>query len=308
MPLSPIAASLLATMPPLKTDNVEESRRLFREGSRNLIELIPAPEVQAESIEVPTRYGLRAVRRYIPSETTYPHPIVYFPGGGFVLGDPDTHHALTARLCHTLGAIVLSVDYAKAPEAKFPQAVYECYDVAVWASHRASAWNVAQEIVVAGDSAGGNLAAVVAQLARDANAPSILAQVLYYPATDMSQETSSRRDFAQGYFLTEAAIQWFGTQYLNDSGDALNPMASPLLHPDLANLPPALILTGEYDPLRDEGESYADRLARSGVTVKQIRYDGMIHGFMSMPLFPELQAGLEETKAFLTAVHTVGKA
>ncbi len=305
MPLSPIAASLLTTMPPLEMDNLEESRRLFRQGSENLSELMPAPKVRMESISVPTRFGLRAARRYIPPGPAYPHPIVYYPGGGFVLGGPDTHHALTARLCHTLGAIVVSVDYAKAPEAKFPQAVYECYDVGIWVSHQASAWNVAQEIVVAGDSAGGNLAAVVAQLARDANAPPILAQVLYYPVTDMSQETLSRREFSEGYFLTEAAIQWFGTQYLNDVGDAVNLLASPLLNPNLANLPPTLILTGEYDPLRDEGESYADRLAKAGVTVRKVRYDGMIHGFMSIPLFPELQAGIAETKTFLGAVHSV---
>lgn len=304
MPLDPKAEALLANMPPLVTGNLHEARRQFQQGAEGLESMFPSPQVATHDVLVSTRYGPRAVRRYSPTQVQWPYPVVFFHGGGFVLGDLDSHHGLASRISHTLGAEVFSVDYSLAPEAKLPQAVQECFDATVWVSSTAADWGLQPAVVVAGDSAGGNFATVIAQMARDHGAPSIVAQVLYYPVVDMTTVTESRRTFSHGYFLTEEAVQWFGQQYLTDPQDVVNPLASPALAMDLTGLAPALILTGEYDPLRDEGEAYVAQLRDAGVLVRHVRYDGMIHGFMSMPLFDQMQAGLDVTKDFLEGLLT----
>jgi acetyl esterase len=182
------------------------------------------------------------------------------------------------------------VDYRLAPESKFPTAADDCYGVTKWVSEHAQELGVdANRLAVGGDSAGGNLAAVVSHMARDNGGPAIAYQALVYPVTNHSYETASYSDNADGYLLTRDSMVWFWNHYLNSEEDGKHPKASPLQHPDLSNLPPAFVITAEYDPLRDEGESYAERLRASGVDVKAKRFDGQIHGFYANPAIDEGQ-------------------
>jgi acetyl esterase len=179
--------------------------------------------------------------------------------------------------------VVVSVDYRLAPEHKFPAAAEDAYAATVWvASHAEELAADVSRIVVAGDSAGGNLAAVAALMARDRGGPRLALQLLIYPVTDAACDTPSYRENADGYLLTASAMKWFWGHYLSDPGGGADPYASPLRAADLAGLAPALILTAEFDPLRDEAEAYATRLKEAGVVVRMKRYDGMIHGFFGM--------------------------
>jgi len=182
------------------------------------------------------------------------------------------------------GAVVISVDYRLAPEHKFPAAVEDSYTATIWVAQNAAALGIDPLCIsVGGDSAGGNLATVVAIRCRDAGGPALASQVLIYPVTDVSSfETDSHRDFAEGYFLTRAAMNWFTGHYLPSADVTRHPEVSPLLAPNVGGLPPALVITAEFDPLRDEGEAYAQRLRQAGVPVTVSRYPGMIHGFVSM--------------------------
>ena len=210
--------------------------------------------------------------------------LVYFHGGGFVFGNLDTHDAVCRALAKESDAVVISVDYRLAPEHKFPAAVEDSYAATVWAAANAAGLGIdARRIAVGGDSAGGNLAAVVAMRCREAGGPAPALQVLFYPVTDFSTfETASHRELAEGYFLNRAAMDWFSAQYLTSVDQERDPEVSPLLARDLSGLPPALVITAEFDPLRDEGEAYAQRLEQAGVPVTLTRYAGMIHGFVSM--------------------------
>ena len=303
MPLDPQVEQFLAQMPPLNREglSVAEARQQFKQGALLLDQMVPPPPVATEDGTVVTPHGPVRIRRYTPDRLRFSHPLVFYHGGGFVFGDIDTHHGLVARLCQTVGATVISVDYSLAPEAKFPVPVTECLEVARWAAQEAPGWGLKPSIVVAGDSAGGNLAAVVSQRAKDESVP-VAAQLLFYPALDMAHETPSKRDFARGYLLEAEAMQWFGEQYLRTPDDVRHPWASPALAPDLTGLPPALVITAEYDPLRDEGEAYANALRAAGVPTEPIRFDGMIHGFMTMPIFPQMQAAIEAVARFLERI------
>jgi len=180
--------------------------------------------------------------------------------------------------------VAVSVDYRLAPEQKFPAAVEDAHSATVWAATNAERLGIdAQRIAVGGDSAGGNLATVVGMRCRDAGGPALASQVLLYPVTDVSSfETGSYRELSEGYFLTRSAMKWFTAHYLASADLARHPEVSPLLAPDLSGLPPALVITAEFDPLRDEGEAYAHRLQQAGVPVTVSRYPGMIHGFALM--------------------------
>ncbi len=202
---------------------------------------------------------------------------MYLHGGGFVIGDLDTHDQTCRRFCRDADVVVVSVDYRLAPEAPFPAAVDDALAAVAWASEHDAELGGAGRLAVAGDSAGGNLAAVAAQTLRDR----VHAQVLIYPATHMAGDYASRTDNAEGYFLDVATMVWFGGHYLGEAPDLEDPRHSPMLG-DLAGVAPALVLTAEYDPLRDEGEAYADRLEQAGVPVERVRYDGLVHGFIDM--------------------------
>jgi acetyl esterase len=235
--------------------------------------------------------------------------LIYFHGGGFVLGNLDTHDPICRSLAKESGAVVIAVDYRLAPEHKFPAAVEDAHTATLWIAANAEQLGIdARRICISGDSAGGNLATVVARRCRDAGGPVLASQVLIYPVMDLSSfETGSYRELAEGYFLGRAEMQWFAGHYLASASDGRHPEASPLLAPDLSGLPPALVITAEFDPLRDEGEAYARRLEQAGVPVTLSRYPGTIHGFVVMRgvLADGRQAILEIAK-FVGSVSAAG--
>ena len=208
--------------------------------------------------------------------------LVYFHGGGWVIGDLETHDIICRELCNRSGAALVSVDYRMGPEHKFPAAVEDAYAALHWVAVEGR--NLAldtRRIAVGGDSAGGNLAAVCSLMARE-QGPRLAFQLLIYPATDLVGDTASHRELADGYMLTHEAIAWFAGHYLNGPADRLDWRASPLRAQDLHGLPPALVITAGFDPLKDEGKAYAERLRAAGVAVEFTCYEGMFHGFFGM--------------------------
>jgi acetyl esterase len=231
----------------------------------------------------PAAIPLRVYRPAGVAESTRLPAYVYFHGGGWVIGSVETHDVLCRQLTAASGATVVSVDYRLAPEHKFPAAADDAWAATGWIVDHASDLGLdAGRLAVGGDSAGGNLAAVVALMARDAGGPAIRQQVLIYPVTDVLRETRSYEDFAEGYLLTRDSMRWFIAHYLRSRDDARDWRVSPLRAPSLAGLPPALVVTAGNDPLRDEGEQYAGRLRDAGVVVDYVCYGGMIHGFAGM--------------------------
>jgi acetyl esterase len=258
---------------------VEEARRLQEEGAPGLFG--PLVEVPFEDRSLPGPGGPIPVRVYRPGDGPAP-VLVYFHGGGWVLGSIVTAHGICATLARLAGCVVCSVDYRLAPEHVFPAALDDAWAATTWADeHAEELGGRPGALAVGGDSAGGNLAAVCALRARDAGLPLGL-QMLVYPVLDADLETPSYREFADGYFLTADGMRWFWDQYLPE-GDRFAPDASPLRAPDLAGVAPALLIIPENDPLRDEGEAYARRLEQAGVQTTLSRYDGMIHGFFRLP-------------------------
>jgi acetyl esterase len=234
---------------------------------------------------IPGPAGEIPVRLYQPFESDVPLPLlVYYHGGGWVVCDLDTHDACCRFLALHAGVNVLSIGYRLAPEHRFPAAVDDSLAAFRWAvEHAAELGSDPARVAVGGDSAGGNLAAVVSQLtARDGGAQPAL-QLLIYPVTDLSTKHESYRLFAKGFFLTEAEMDWYRGHYLPDESAALDPRASPLLANDLRGLAPACVVTAGFDPLRDEGERYAKKLEAAGVPVTLRRHAGLIHGFVNAP-------------------------
>jgi len=243
----------------------------------------PSPVGKVLDRSVPGPVGAIPVRVYSP-EGSGPFPLLmFFHGGGFVLCSLETHDELCRALCRDTEAVVVSVDYRLAPEARYPAAADDCYAALAWCAQNAAELGAdGSRIALAGDSAGGNLAAVTALRARDLGGPALRHQSLIYPATSCAFDTDSYRDNAEGYFLTADAMRWFWSHYLQDMSQAEEPYACPDKAASLGGLPPATVITAEYDPLRDEAEVYARKLREAGVAVTLKRYDGMIHGFVSM--------------------------
>jgi acetyl esterase len=243
----------------------------------------PEPVASVEDRMVPGLGGDIPVRIYTPFGKG-PFPVlVYFHGGGWVIGNIEASDSLCRILANAAGCIVVSVDYRLAPEHPFPAAVDDAYDATQWAATNAATFSGdPSRIAVCGDSAGGNLAAVVSQIARDRGKPAIRFQLLIYPVTDAACDTPSYSENAEGYFLTKAAMQWFWNHYVQNDADRTHPYASPLRASSFALLPEALVITAEFDPLRDEGERYGERMRAAGTAVQLTRYDGMIHGFFTM--------------------------
>jgi acetyl esterase len=209
--------------------------------------------------------------------------LVYYHGGGWVVGDLDTHDALCRHLANGAGCAVLAVDYRLAPEHKFPAAVEDAWAALEWAAENAAALGIDRErLAVGGDSAGGNLAAIVSLMARNRGGPHLCYQLLLYPALDFGMHFDSYRRFAEGYLLTRATMAWFTDHYLARPAEIDDWRASPLRARDMTGLPPALIVTAGYDPLRDEGAAYARRLVESGVSICHRHYSGQLHGFLTM--------------------------
>jgi acetyl esterase len=306
MPLHPQAEELIALLdagfPKLGEDvtDAAEARRLLAEQPAPPVE---PPEVgRIEDRTVPGAEGDVPARVYWPlgrdGAEGEPLPlIVFFHGGGFVLCDLDTHDAVCRNLANMAEAVVLSVEYRLAPETPYPGGVEDAYAATVWAhAHAAELGGDPGRLVVAGDSSGGNFAAVVALMARDRGGPPIAYQYLIYPVADQDFGTVSYRENGNDYFTTTTHMRWYCQQY---RGDADDPYVSPL-RADLSGLPPARVITAEFDPLRDEGEAYAERLREAGVDVTSRRFDGMFHGFFTFSLiFPPGQTANEEEFAAL---------
>jgi acetyl esterase len=246
--------------------------------------LPPGPPANVSDRTIDGPGGELRIRCYRPEQGQSRGALVYFHGGGFVLGDLDGHDALCRQIAVDARCSVISVDYRLAPEHKFPAAVEDAYAATVWASaHAAELGFDPAQLAVGGDSAGGNLAAVVCQLAKQRGGPRIALQVLLYPMTDARTfDRPSSLANATDKFLTRADVIWFIEQYLRDERDRHDPRASPLAATDLRGLAPALVITAEHDPLCDDGDVYADALRAAGNRVQLTRYPGMIHGFMSM--------------------------
>ncbi|MSQ48267.1 MAG: alpha/beta hydrolase [Deltaproteobacteria bacterium] len=286
MPLDPQAKAFLdqaaaSGAPPFSMMTVQQARdalgALFApKGPREPVKSVEDRVVNAGGVKLP-------VRIYTP-EGTGPLPIlVFFHGGGWVVGNCESHDTPCRSLANGAGCIVVSVDYRLAPEHKFPAPAEDCYAATKWAALNAAGFGGdPRRIAVGGDSAGGNLAAAVAQMATDRGAPTLAFQLLIYPVTDHSYATSSYRTNAEGYLLTKDSMQWFWNHYLQNENDGQNPYASPIRGQRLTNLPPALVITAEFDPLRDEGEAYATKMKQAGVSVTYTNYKGMIHGFFSL--------------------------
>jgi acetyl esterase len=246
------------------------------------------PVARVEHRVAPGADGMGVVVRvYWPSDDKALRPgVVFFHGGGWVMADLDSHDGLCRRMANEVDAVVVSVDYRKAPEHKYPAAAEDCYSALAWVAASADELSIDRaRVAVAGDSAGGNLAAAAALMARDRGGPAVALQVLIYPVID---STAGRNDYpsksenATGYFLHTESMEWFRKQYLPDDDAGEEPYCSPNRAPTLAGLPAAFVLTAEYDPLRDEGEHYGKLMEAAGVPVVIHRADGMFHGFFSM--------------------------
>jgi acetyl esterase len=265
--------------PPLHHQSVEQARA-FHVGDAAALNGPPAPVAAVADRRVPGPAGELPVRVYTP-EGEPPFPIVvFFHGGGWVVGTLDTYDPLCRALAAATPAVVVSVDYRLAPEHRWPAAVEDAYAATEWASRNAAGLGGAQHrLAVAGDSAGGNLAAVVALGARDRGGPAIAFQLLVYPVLDAAGGTASWREYADGYHLTADGMRWYWDHYLGGA-DGAAPDASPLRAAFVGGLPPALVIGAEYDILRDEGEAYAARLAEAGVDASASRHAGVVHGFV----------------------------
>lgn len=283
MPLDPQAQALLEQM---KAMGFTYTPDLTTTRARELLQAMQAirptgePVADVEDRLIPGPAGEIPIRIYSP-EGNGPFPVlVFFHTGGWQVGDLDTQDPLCRRITNRAGCSVVAVDYRLAPEHPFPAAVEDCYVATKWAAtHAAEFQGDSSRIAVGGDSSGGNLATVVALMARDQGSPKLAFQLMMFPATDFRLSTPSMEELGEGYNVTKPQMMWIRNNYLPNQADWTNPLASPLLAPDLSGLPPALIIYAEYDPLRDDAEAYATRLKEAGVSVKASRYDGMIHDF-----------------------------
>jgi len=285
--LDPQARALIerfavAGAPPLFTLTAPEARRAYRE-SRAALAAAPVHVDEIRELSVPGPAALRA-RLYRPRAAENALPgMVYFHGGGFIYGDIDTHDVVCRGIAQCAHCAVVSVDYRLAPEHRFPAAVEDAFAATAWVAANAAALGIdPARLAVAGDSAGGNLAAVTALTARERGAPALAMQVLVYPTTDFAAETDSISRFAEGYLLTRESIRWVKRTYLHEERDAFDWRASPLRAQDFSKLPAAYIITAGFDPLRDEGRAYAERLAQAGVAVTHECFEGQVHGFLVM--------------------------
>ncbi len=292
--LHPQARALLdlieaSGLPPTHTLSVAEARRVYRD--RRFSTQPTAPEVASISeLAAPGPNGPVPLRHYRPMLRSDPNQstrvlplLLFFHGGGWVIGDLDTHDTLCRQLANQSGCAVIAVDYRLGPEHHFPAAVDDCIAALRYVCDQAATLNIdADRIALGGDSAGGNLAAVVALDARDNNGPAIAFQLLIYPVTDMTASGGSQITNGSGYLLTRDTMRYFHDHYVADPKQDLDWRVSPLLAQNFANLPPALVLTAGFDPLRDEGQAYADRLSAAGVPCTSICFERQIHGFILM--------------------------
>jgi len=302
MPLDPQIKQVMESVAALGLPAANTVSPVEARANAKLRPRAPGPEVaKVEDRKIPGPDGDVPVRIYTP-EGNGPFPILaWYHGGGWVIGDLDSADGSARNLCVGGKCVVVSVDYRLAPETKFPGPAEDCWSATVWAVENAASINSdPTRLAVGGDSAGGNLAAAMCLMAADRGGPEIALQLLVYPVTDVNFSTVSYDENADGYSLTKAGMEWYWQHYLSSAEDASNPYAAPLQAKSLAGQPPALVITGEYDPLRDEGEAYAKRLQEAGVEATSTRYDGVIHGFFNMgAVVDKGQQAVDEASAAL---------
>ena len=261
-------------------------------------DMVKLPRV--ENISIPGPAGEIPARLYAPKDQAGLPILVYYHGGGWVMGNLDTHDTACRRLARASGALVVSVDYRLAPEHKFPAAAQDAIAALEWvAANGKSLGGDPARLAVGGDSAGGNLAAVAAQAAQESGGPELAAQLLIYPVTNHGFDLPSFAQYAEGFPLTLAGMRWFWDHYLTGPEDADNPLASPFRAESLAGLPPALVVIAEYDVLRDDGLAYAGRLRDAGVSTEVAHYDDMIHVFFTMNVVPRANEIIGEIGTWL---------
>lgn len=310
MPLDPQAQRVVDAMAALNLKPVESSTPdEARESIRiRTSALGPFEDVAAVADHrLPVAGGEITVRAYSPGGPG-PHPVlVYYHGGGWVIGDLYTHDGLCRSLTNAARCAVVSVDYRLAPESKYPVPAEDSYAALLWIVANATRLGLEpRRVAVGGDSAGGNLATVVALMARERGGPALVHQVLIYPVTDHNLNTPSYVENGTGYVLTREGMRWFWNHYLARESQGREPFASPLRAPSLAGLPSALVITAECDPLRDEGEAYAARLRDAGVPVTVTRYAGMFHGFVRMTsILDKARTALDEIAGSLQKAFAV---
>ncbi len=283
MALDPSVRKLLQMLENLRVSNFNS---MDVGQLRRMMDASPLPHEQifvkkVEDISIALGDRKLPARLYIPDETCR-SLIIYFHGGGFVFGNLDTHDAICRLASSESGCKVLSIDYRLAPENKFPAAAEDAYSSFLWAEENSFSLGIMEDsIALAGDSAGGNLAAVACLMLKDKGQKLPRLQVLFYPPIGADLYSESMREYGNGYLISREQLKWFGDMYLRDDRDALNPYFSPIMHPDLSGLPEAIVVTAEHDPLRDQAETYVSLLRSAGVQATGIRSLGMIHGFLS---------------------------
>jgi acetyl esterase len=302
MPLHPQAAAFLdqlkkLNVPPMETTPIDLTRRALVLASA--VKKAPAnlARVETRSITGPDGESLE-LRIYWPHGSRSFGACLYFHGGGWVLNSIDTHDDVVRRFAEASGCVFVSVNYRKAPEHKYPAAIEDAWTALNWVANHAAELQVdPKRIAVSGDSAGGNIAAALCLMTRDRKGPPISYQVLIYPITDCDFERPSYLENADGYFLTRSQMQWFWQHYVTTPEQMREPYASPMRAESLRGLPPAFILTAEFDPLRDEGEAYANALRQAGVNVELHNYHGLIHAFIKR---------VDQFDAAETAIQQIG--
>ena len=288
MSLDPQAEALLKNMeesgaPPFNKVSPAEARLMYDQGSE-LVRGDPPEPHSIENIDIPGKDGKIAAWVYRPSESKNLPTVVFFHGGGFVIGSLKSHDTVCRSLCIEAQCLVISIDYRLAPENKYPAALDDAWTATTWiANNIESLGGDANHLAVAGDSAGGCLAASVSLLAKESGSPDICKQILVYPCTDMSARFDSHREFGDGYRLTSELLEWFYNHYFSEKDDIMHWKATPLNAQDFTQLPPTFIISAGFDPLQDEAKAYAEKLKNAGVQVKFSHYEGMMHGFITMP-------------------------
>jgi acetyl esterase len=280
-----LEATAALGLPPIWEQGAEEARRAVIQRYPDLSGP-PEPVKSVEDLTIPGPAGRVPVRVYTPLDAgDGPLPaVVFFHGGGWVTGNLDTHECACRGLANRAGCLVIAVDFRSAPEHRFPAAVEDCWAAVEWLADKGSEVGAdPARLAVCGDSAGGNLAAVMALRARDRGGPRLAAQLLVYPVLDYNLDTPSYLANATGYGLTRDAMRWYWQQYLGESADGLSAEASPLRASDHSGLAPALVIVCELDPLLDEGRAYAAKLVAAGVRVEEILEAGMVHGHLRLP-------------------------
>ncbi|WP_407538267.1 alpha/beta hydrolase [Deinococcus radiomollis] len=306
MPLVPELQAMLAQTPPAPAErpSMEQMRAIAVANSAQLPKR-PTSIAETREIVIPGPASELPARVYTPTGMG-PFPLIaFFHGGGFVAYNLDTHDSVCRELCQNVGAVVVSVEYRLAPEFRFPHPTDDAYASVKWLGEHAQELGAdPARMAVAGDSAGASLSLATALQLRDSGGPALAAQLLIYPAADMSGQTEypSRTENGEGYFLTAEAMKFFGAMYLNSPEDALHPHVSPLHSADLKGLPPTLVLTAEFDPLRDEGKALADKLKSEGVDTTYRPGPGLIHGYANMTGFvPAAAQMMDDAAAWLKA-------